>query len=240
MFHVKHSRGEPKPMISELNDMFEKYEKLVRQVDEVFNTVRKQHPDCVKCELTCSDCCHALFDLTLIEALYINRKFIETTFDESKKRVLEEANTADRKIYRLKRSAFKAVSDGQKSEEQVLLEMAAERVRCPLLNKDNRCDLYAFRPITCRLYGIPTSIAGRGHTCGLSAFREGESYPTVNLDSINAKLQSLSQELVGMLRSTHIKMGNILMPLSMALLTVFDEAYLGMVSEENQLEKDRN
>lgn len=221
-------------MIPELDQVFEKYEALVKQVDGVFENVRQQHSDCVKCKLECSDCCFALFDLSLVEALYINRKFIERVVGDKKVEIIEAANTIDRKIYQLKRKAFKAVDGGQKSEEQVLLEMATERIRCPLLSEEKQCELYEYRPVTCRLYGIPTSIQGRGHTCGLSGFKEGESYPTANLDAVHAKLHELSMELVATLRSTHVKMGDVLMPLSMALLTVFDESYLGIPSDEQK------
>jgi len=225
-------------MITELEPIFEKYEAFVKQIDEVFEKVCSDYPDCVKCGLECSDCCFALFDLSLVEALYINLKFLENIGDK-KDKVLEAANRIDRNLHQLKRKAFKAVESGQKSEEQVLFEMAAERSRCPLLNEENRCDLYAFRPITCRLYGIPTSIDGRGHTCGLSGFKEGVSYPTVNLDTVNAKLKALSEEIVAALRSTHLKMGDVLMPVSMALLTVFDEDYLGVPSEKKEPNEDQ-
>ena len=226
-------------MITELEPIFKKYEAFVKQLDSVFESVRQKYPDCVKCELKCSDCCHALFDLSLIEALYINRHFIETVGEKRRVEILNDANRVDRKIYQLKRKAFKSVQDGEKSEEQVLLEMAADRVRCPLLNQEDKCDLYAYRPVTCRLYGIPTSIGGRGHTCGMSGFKEGESYPTANLDSVHAKLHELSEEVVAMLKSTHVKMGDVLMPLSMALLTVFDETYLGVKSDKSNPETDQ-
>lgn len=220
-------------MIAGLDEIFEKYENYVKQLDEIFEAVKRQYPDCVKCEVECSDCCHALFDLTLVEALYINRHFLERLPEEKKLEVTETANTVDRKLYQLKRKAYKSVEMGEKSEEQILFEMAAERIRCPLLNEKNHCDLYEYRPITCRLYGIPTAIHGHGHTCGLSAFKEGEAYPTVNLDPIHIKLHELSKEIVSTLNSTHVKMGEVLMPLSMALLTVFDEAYLGVKTEKH-------
>jgi Fe-S-cluster containining protein len=226
-------------MIADLEPIIEKYEALVKQVDEVFEKVRSDYPDCVKCKLECADCCHALFDLSLVEALYVNLKFLETLGDEKKSEILESANRIDRALHKLKRKMFKAVESGQKTEEQVLMEMAAERSRCPLLNKENQCELYDFRPVTCRLYGIPTSINGRGHTCGLSDFKEGLSYPTVNLDAVNAKLMALSQEIVAALRSTHLKMGDVLMPLSMALLTVFDENYLGVPSEKKEQDEEK-
>ncbi len=219
-------------MIPELDAVFKKYETLVRQVDGIFENVRQQFSDFVNCKLECSDCCHAIFDLSFLEALYINRQFLEKVAEERKLEIFDDANVADRKIYRLKRKAFKAVEAGEKSEEQILLEMATERIRCPLLNEDNRCDLYDCRPLTCRLYGIPTSFGGRSHTCGLSGFKEGESYPTVNLDSVNVKLHALSDEIVSVLKSKHAKMGDLLMPLSMALLTVFDEDYLGIKADQ--------
>jgi len=106
--------------------------------------------------------------------------------------------------------------------------LAEERVRCPLLGAKNRCHLYAFRPITCRLYGIPTSIQGSGHTCGLSGFIEGNAYPTVNLDVIHRKLFEISAALIQATKSRHIKMADMLVPLSMALLTVYDDEYLGI------------
>jgi Fe-S-cluster containining protein len=221
-------------MMEVLEPIFEKYESLVAQVDEVFDKVRREHPNCVKCKLECSDCCHALFDLSLVESLYINRHFLKKAVEARRAEIIDKANRIDRKVYQVKRKAYKAVQSGVKSEEQVLLEMAAERIRCPLLNDDNLCDLYEHRPVTCRLYGIPTSIGGRGHTCGLSGFEEGVSYPTVNLDAINAKLHELSREVVAVLRSKHVKMGDLLMPLSMALLTVFDEEYLGLASEQEE------
>ena len=225
-------------MIPELDHVFKKYEALVEQADDVFRQVKEKYGDLVACKLACADCCHALFDLSLVEALYINRKFLENTPEDRRNAILELANKADRMTYQLKRKAFKSVASEEKSEEQVLLEMAAQRVRCPLLNDEDRCDLYENRPITCRLYGIPTSIGGRGHTCGLSGFSEGESYPTVNIDAINGKLHQLSHEIVSLIKSGHVKMGEVLMPLSMALLTVFDEAYLGIRTDEQGSEEN--
>ena len=225
-------------MIPELDAIFEKYEALVKQMDSVFDSVQKQYSDCVKCHEGCADCCHALFDLSLVEAMYINRQFLEKIDEAKRLQILEVANQTDRKLYQLKRKAYQAVTSGEKSEELVLLEMAAERMRCPLLNDGDRCELYRKRPITCRLYGIPTAIGGRGHTCGMSGFVAGESYPTVNMDAIQQQLHLLSQEIVATLRSRQVMMGDVLMPLSMALLTVFDENYLGVGEEKKETEKD--
>jgi Fe-S-cluster containining protein len=215
---------------------FEKYRVIVKQADELFERVQKEHPECVTCKIKCADCCHALFDLSLIEAIYINCQFKKTIKGKGKSRLMERANRADRKTHRIKRQAYNSKKDG-KSETEILMDIAAERVRCPLLNDDEMCDLYKYRPITCRLYGIPTSIGGRSHTCGKSGFVEGKPYPAVNLDVIHKKLYDISNELVRDIKTKYIKMADMLVPLSMAILTDFDEEYLGIAIPKNAEEK---
>lgn len=216
---------------------FDKYKALVDQVDGAFKIVEGQHPECVRCKLECSDCCHAIFDLTLIEALYINHYFAENLSPEKKNIILDRANVADRKAAKLKRQAQKALREGKKDEQQILYELSLERIKCPLLSDGNLCELYDYRPITCRLYGIPTSIAGKGHTCGISEFKEGEKYPTVNLDPIQSRLYQLSNEIVAALKTKYVRMGEMLVPLSMAILTVYDKSYLGLEEPEDKKEE---
>ena len=213
---------------------FKKYEELVAKSDEAFERVRTAYAECVKCEEACADCCHALFDLTLIEALYINSKFNENKKSAEKAELLEKANRADRIVHKIKQKAHRDLQAG-KSEDEILAGLAHERVRCPLLSEAELCDLYDNRPLTCRFYGIPTAIGGAGHTCGKSGFEKGEQYPTVNLDVVHAQLQQISGELIRDLKSRHVKLADMLVPLSMALLTTFDEAYLG-VGEEKEPE----
>lgn len=214
---------------------FSKYEALVKQTDEAFKRVETENSDCVKCEIGCSDCCHALFDITLIEAIYINRKFGETHDAEKKADLIEKANKADRETYKIKKKAYKDLEAG-KDEESILSEMAEKRVRCPLLNEQEKCDLYDYRPITCRLYGIPTLIGDKAHSCGKSAFLEGKDYPTANLNIISDRLYAISNEFVKAIKSKHIKMGDIIVPLSMALLTVYDDDYLGISNKSQESE----
>ena len=210
---------------------FKKYEELVSKSDEVFERVRKAYAECVKCEEKCADCCYALFDLTLVEALYINAKFNERIKGSERAELLDKANRADRRVHKLKRKAHRDLQAG-KSEDEILAELARERIRCPLLNEAELCDLYDNRPLTCRFYGIPTAIGGAGHTCGKSGFEKGEQYPTVNLDAVNNQLQQISGELIRDLKSRYVKLADMLVPLSMALLTTFDETFLGVGEEK--------
>ena len=206
---------------------FKEYEALLALADKTFEKIRQDYPDLVKCKLECADCCHALFDLPLIEALYINYHFKRTFEGKQKEDFLEMVNQIDRQIHKLKHKATKDLEAG-KTEEDILMELAEARVRCPLLNDRNQCELYDFRPITCRLYGIPTQIGGKGHTCRLSGFKAGEQYPSVNIDILQKKLLQLSERFARAIRSKYAGLGEMLVPLSMALLTDYDETYLGV------------
>ncbi|MBL0713437.1 MAG: YkgJ family cysteine cluster protein [Desulfosarcina sp.] len=219
-------------MAFDLMPYFRLYEALSQAADQVFEKVKSEYPDCVKCDRECADCCYALFDLTLIEAIYLNARFKARFRDDAREAVLAKANRADRTIHKLKREAYRDLKAG-KSEDDILADLATQKVRCPLLNDKDLCDLYDHRPITCRLYGIPTSIGGLGRTCALSGFEGGKSYPTVNIDKIHARLQEISGELLRDLKSKNIKLVDLLMPLSMALITDFDEGFLGIEPAED-------
>jgi Fe-S-cluster containining protein len=214
-------------MKNALKPFFEQYEALCASVERAFETVKNQYPDCVKCKPLCSDCCYALFDLTLIEALFINERFRDKYSGTTLDLLLERCNRTDRTLYRLKKNAFKSAESG-KEETEILKEMAETRIRCPMLNDEQMCEIYEFRPLTCKLYGIPTAIGGQGYTCGLSAFEKGKIYPTADLDKIQNRLLQLSSELAVAVGSKYLRMGEMLVPVSMALNTIYDDEYLGV------------
>lgn len=214
-------------MIPDLSPVFERYENLRAEADAIFDRVASQYPDDVKCKRGCSDCCHALFDLSLVEAMYINRAF-SRKFGHGRQRsnILELASRTDRELTRLKREMFRAEKDGEKADK-IMTRAAGLRMPCPLLDRDNNCVLYEDRPITCRLYGIPLDIGGQGHVCGLSGFARGKDYPTVRLAKIQNRLEDMSAEIAEIVGS-RFDLADVYVPLSMALLTRYDDAWLGI------------
>ena len=218
-------------MTLNLKEHFVKYEALVQMVDAVFDRVKKEFPKEVFCREKCSDCCYAIFDLTLIEALYLKDKFLKKFMGKEKNDLFEIAGKTDRVLTKMKRNAYKEVKNGA-DELEILGKMSQERVRCPLLGEDNLCVMYEYRPLTCRVYGIPTSTDGVSHICGRTNFIQGEPYPTLNMDKIYTQLQLLSAQLVKDINSEKIKMHEMLIPVSMAMVTDFNEEYLGVKKSE--------
>jgi len=214
-------------MALDLKEHFVKYEALVHMVDGVFERVKKEYPKEVFCRKKCSDCCYAIFDLTLIEALYLNDKFLKKFSGIEKNSLTEIADKTDRVLVKMKRNAYREVKNGA-DQLEIVAKMSQERIRCPLLGKDDLCVMYEHRPITCRVYGIPTSTAGSSHICGRTNFKQGEPYPTLNMDKIYSQLQLLSVQLIKDINSEQIKMHEMLIPVSMAMITQFNEEYLGV------------
>ncbi|HAS87854.1 MAG TPA: hypothetical protein DCS48_00870 [Desulfovibrio sp.] len=210
----------------EFKEIFKKYEALVAEVDKTFDKISEQTEDGIKCAKGCSDCCHALFDLTLVEAIYLNRKFNETYSGMERSVIMQDADKADRLIHKIKRRAFKASQSGASTAE-ILKEVSLARVKCPCLKEDNTCALYDFRPLTCRIYGVPMNIGGQAHSCQKSGFTAGKAYPTINMDTLQSKLMQLSEELAASINSSLKELPEVLVPVSMALVTDYTPEYLG-------------
>jgi len=170
-----------------LEHLFHSYEFLVDKADAAFTETARGHQEYVRCKRSCFDCCHAVFGLFLIEAAYIKIQF-DKLDKELIRDTLMRCNETERALKRLETKLRNYEGD---SETQARI-MAQEKVRCPLLDEQGDCVLYPHRPITCRVYGIPTKVQGSARVCWKSGFRAGESYPVFDLDAVHRNLYDLS------------------------------------------------
>lgn len=213
---------------ADFSDIFARYEALVAEADQVFAKVKAACPAEVRCEEGCADCCHAPFDVTLVEALYLNKHFNERfPKGDARFELSEAANRSDREHYRLKHKAWKAHKSGVPDEE-IVERFARERIRCALLLENDRCAMYEARPLTCRLYGAPLNIGGQMRVCHKTGFTPGGKYPAVAIAKIQERLLALSKEANERAGSKHAYLADMLAPVSMALLTRYDEEFFGL------------
>lgn len=160
--------------------MFSRLKELYQFIDDTVEDIKKQHPDQVTCKPGCADCCHAVFDVSFIEAAYI------ASFLKENQKILETQQ---------KRAEEAAVQYERLLQEKV--DIAKERIRCPLLGEDDLCLAHEVRPINCRTYGTPTVIGGNTHVCGISGFESMGSYPTIDLAPLQKALKDYSVAIVG-------------------------------------------
>ena len=173
------------------NDLFRSYEGVADKAEAAFQEMQKTHGACIKCEPHCSDCCHAVFGLFLIEAGYLKEHFDQLS-DEEKKAALLRCEQAEKSLERLQNMLREHEGDPQM---QAYI-MSRERIPCPLLGENQECILYLHRPITCRVYGIPTKVQGKARVCWKADFKKDERYPVFDLDAAYRELYILSTELL--------------------------------------------
>ncbi|PXF54514.1 MAG: hypothetical protein C4B57_06445 [Deltaproteobacteria bacterium] len=161
-------------MFKDLENLFDLADRAVADIQELYSQE-------VRCRKGCTDCCHAVFDVSLIEALYIRRHF-------------------DSLSRKQRRAVLNIAKKAIKSWNQLITaraDLSIARIRCPLLTDSGECICYDARPMNCRTYGIPTVIGDKSRVCGLSGFEQGKTYPTLNLESLQKRLYELSVALKG-------------------------------------------
>ena len=198
--------------------LFEPYDSIVTKADYAFQRMEGEFSECIKCQPHCSDCCHAVFGLFLIEAVFLKRDFDQLDKEE-REAALKSCHEADKAIEKLERTLKEFENDHQMRA----YSMARARIRCPLLNDDDECILYLYRPITCRVYGIPTMIQGMPRVCGKAGFKKEVSYPTFNLGAIHRELYQLSVQLLEDAGGKDPERASLLISVSKAINTPLED-----------------
>lgn len=85
-----------------LGQLFQSYELLVERADAAFTGMDQAHGECIRCKRSCSNCCHAVFGLFLIEAAYLKQQF-DRLMSEEKRTALLMCDEADRAVRRLQK-----------------------------------------------------------------------------------------------------------------------------------------
>ena len=136
-------------------EILQKYGELLRKVDGWFAACMERHPSVISCRSGCSECCRALFDITLLDAWYLKHGF-ERLDASLKCAVLEKARERLLSLQGIWPD-FHApyLLNYRPEEEWAILMPDDDETPCPLLGADGRCLVYDYRPMTCRLHGLP-------------------------------------------------------------------------------------
>jgi Fe-S-cluster containining protein len=202
--------------------LFRDYEFLVDKAEKAYQKVAGEYPSCIRCERGCTDCCHAVFGLFHIEAAYIQFQFSALPLS-IKAPALERCKETEKNLEALSRRLEEEREDPRKHVQA----LAIERVRCPLLDDKGDCILYSHRPMTCRIYGIPTYVQGKARVCGKAEFNQGKKYPVFDLDGTYRQLYHLSKELLGDSGCEDLERASLLISVAKTLKTSLENLMKG-------------
>ena len=138
-----------------MQDIFIRYGTLLHEVDNWFATCLLTHASKIACHQGCSSCCRGLFDITLLDALYLRHGFDQLT-DDVQRDVRAKAG-ARLDLIAAQWTGFIApwlLNPIPEAEWDDIMPDDDE-TPCVLLSASGTCLVYDYRPMTCRLNGIP-------------------------------------------------------------------------------------
>ncbi len=131
------------------------YGALLSSVDQWFARCISNSPQRIKCVQGCSECCRGLFDITLLDAWYLKSGF--DRLDENASRKVREK--AERRLAILRKEWPELdkpfILNLRPEDDWEKLMPDDDETPCPLLSETGECLVYEYRPMTCRLHGIP-------------------------------------------------------------------------------------
>jgi Fe-S-cluster containining protein len=138
-----------------MDDLLQRYGSLLHEVDNWFEGCLKQHAGEIACARSCSACCRGLFDITVLDALYLRAGFDQLPGEvqlavRRKARTRLDAITARWPVF----TSPWILNPIPETEWDAIMPEEDE-TPCPLLGEGGDCLVYGHRPMTCRLNGIP-------------------------------------------------------------------------------------
>ncbi|MBU4178055.1 MAG: protein-tyrosine phosphatase family protein [Desulfurivibrionaceae bacterium] len=134
--------------VVDLNAFFGEYEALVREVEEKGAGAGHPPDSADECGLNSDGCCRQYFEMTLIEAVFLNNRINRHLTSSQRQEVIARAVEVSRRL----RLVAGQVSPGG-SEENIERIYAGEGLLCPL-SVGKKCLVYEFRPLRCRTWGL--------------------------------------------------------------------------------------
>jgi Fe-S-cluster containining protein len=145
-------------------------QKLVQIIDSALADTAHRSGEWLVCKPGCTQCCMGAFAINQLDALRLQQGLAELAVGDPD-RALQVRNRARASIARLSRDfpgdpATGILDEGETAE--MLFEEFANDEPCPVLDpQTGMCDLYAARPLTCRVFGPPVQSEGGLGVCEL-------------------------------------------------------------------------
>jgi Fe-S-cluster containining protein len=145
-------------------------EKLVQIIDSALADTARRSGEWLVCKLGCTQCCIGAFAINHLDALRLQRGLAELEVTDPA-RAAQVRDRARASIARFSQDfpgdrTTGILDDGETAE--ALFEEFANDEPCPVLDpQTGMCDLYAARPLTCRVFGPPVQSEGGLGVCEL-------------------------------------------------------------------------
>jgi Fe-S-cluster containining protein len=143
---------------------------LVQIVDAAFADAAQRSGKWLLCRPGCTQCCIGVFEINQLDAMRLKQGMAELKKQdpERARRVQQRARESVKRLEQEFPGNVRTGVLGEDEEAQAAFEDFANDEPCPALDPESgTCDLYAHRPMTCRVFGPPIRSEGGLGVCEL-------------------------------------------------------------------------
>ena len=176
-------------------------QKLVQILDAALASAERRSGEWLICKPGCTPCCIGVFAIDQLDALRLQAGLVELDAADPHRalRVRERARQSMARIGPEFPGDVRTGVLGDDDQAAANFEEFANFEPCPALDPERgTCDLYQWRPITCRVFGPPVRSDGGVGVCELcyhGASTEEIESCEMNLDEVNPLQAKLVAEL---------------------------------------------
>jgi Fe-S-cluster containining protein len=143
---------------------------LVQIMDAALAEAARRAGSFLACRIGCTQCCHGAFAINALDAARLRAGMVELR--ATNPGLAAEIERRTRAWLAMHGPSFpgdrKTGSLGGSPEDQARFQDFADDAACPALDPvTSRCDVYAWRPMTCRVFGPPVRATGEDGAEGL-------------------------------------------------------------------------
>jgi Fe-S-cluster containining protein len=164
-------------LLDQLQALLNSYQSLLGEIDAWYdNCLKSAPPGTLACRKGCSACCRGLFDITLLDACLLRAGFAQLPA-EVRAQALGRCRPRLAALQRRWPQLAEPYLLNNLPDDGWMAMPEGDETPCPLLDGDDLCLVYAFRPMTCRLHGLPNiDLAGEDYSTDLCTLHPGDPH----------------------------------------------------------------
>jgi Fe-S-cluster containining protein len=167
----------PEKDIARLQALVSAYRDLLGEIDAWFERcLAAAPPGLLACRKGCSACCRGLFDITLLDAFLLKEGFAALP-SATRETVLARCRPRLAELQSRWPELHPPYLLSGLSDDSWMEMPEGDETPCPLLGDDGLCLIYPFRPMTCRLHGLPNiDLSGEDFSTDLCTLHAGDPH----------------------------------------------------------------
>jgi Fe-S-cluster containining protein len=169
--------GKRSELITNLQALLDSYKSLLGEIDAWYERcLQAAPPGALACRRGCSACCRGLFDITLLDACLLRAGFTQLPATVQAQVLAKCRPRLAELQQRWPQLVNHYLLNGLADDSWTAMPEEDE-TPCPLLGDDGLCLVYAYRPMSCRLHGLPNlDVSGEDFSTDVCTLHPGDPH----------------------------------------------------------------